>query len=329
MTSSTGTLRATVALSFDSRYVLPACVLLHSLGCHWEGTGELPVCCLVDHTVTTGDQARLAAVAERAGIALTVRRMQKPPREASLPHLSPMAWAKLDVPTALAPDYDVVLYLDSDMVARTSVHPLLRRPAGGMVLGAVRDYFLLDLGNPFYLPAPGFGLAPGEETLPYFNSGLMLIDTREWTRQRIPAKVAELLATKTGADTLLFDDQDVLNTTLRGGFELLDPRWNFQPMRETHAAHDFEYRENAYFPESYRRSLERNPWIVHYVTDVKPWDASFPDTRIRSIWRAAAGDVQEVLDGLRIRRAPAACPAGGDSAMEQDWRPWAARARCA
>jgi lipopolysaccharide biosynthesis glycosyltransferase len=253
----------------------------------------------VDDSVQTSDRVRLTAVAERVGISLTIRRMDTPGRRTSLPHLSRMAWAKLEVPTVLAPDYDVVLYLDSDMLARTSVHPLLRQPAGGTVLGAVRDYFLLELGTPYngfdFLTAR-FDLAPGEEKLPYFNSGLMLIDTREWTRQRIPQKAAEVLAAEAGTDRLLFDDQDVLNAALRGSFELLDPRWNYQPVNEVQETYGLEYHENTYFPETYRKSLERDPWIVHYVTGVKPWDASFPDTRIGRIWHGGASDVQDVLN---------------------------------
>lgn len=301
---------AAIALCFDAGYIQPACVLLHSLGRHWEGADQLTVCGIVDASVSAGHRAQLASVADHVGIRLDMRQIKPLSEETRFPHLSPMAWVKLQAPSLLAPDFEVVLYLDSDMLACTSVHPLLRRPADGMVLAAVRDFCIPELGTP-HLAANRFSLSPAEASLPYINVGLLLVDTAAWERQQITAQLTAVLSTEVGPDRLLFGDQDVLNAVVRGRVELLDPRWNVVPLSVVCMVLDFDYLGERHFPEHYRASLERDPWLIHYATGVKPWTGTYPESPAKQLWRTEADHVARLLalpSARQLLVAWRACP---------------------
>jgi lipopolysaccharide biosynthesis glycosyltransferase len=288
-----------VAVCVDGGYALQAGVTVLTLGQHWAEPEPLRVWCFVDASFGSDDEDSLTAVARTVGVDLRVRRVdaeldrvraELPP--VRFPHLSSMAWLRLYLPELL-PDCESVLYLDCDVVVCTSVAPLLRRPGGEAVLGAVRDYGIPELGTP-HLAGSRFELSDGEHHLPYFNSGLLLIDVARW-REREVRQAAERAA-RTGPDPLgpLFGDQDALNVAIRGEFEVLDPRWNVAPMGAVRQVLDFEFFGEPYLPPSYLRHLEAHPWIMHYVTGIKPWSDDFPDGPARARWRAAASRVRAI-----------------------------------
>jgi lipopolysaccharide biosynthesis glycosyltransferase len=79
----------------------------------------------------------------------------------------------------------------------------------------------------------------------------LLIDRAAWGRADLPGFLAGLEAS--GELRRLYHDQDVLNLRFRGDWLALDPRWNLTK------------------PHPALRALD--PFIVHYTTGQKPWNA--------------------------------------------------------
>lgn len=291
--------RSLVALCADGHYALPACVTVLTLGLRWSGPGRLTVRCFVDSSFDGQHEASLLAVAAAVDIDAAVVRVDSvldhirnalPP--VRFPHLSPMAWLRLYLPELLT-DCATVLYVDCDVVVCASVSPLMRRPAGDVVLAAVRDYGIPELGTP-HLADARIELAEHEAGLPYFNSGLLLVDIARWIDTGV--REAAERAARSGPDSRgpLFGDQDALNSAIKGRFEVLDPRWNVTPLNTVRKVLDFEFQGGAYLPPAYLRHLEEHPWIMHYATRVKPWSDEFPGGRPRELWCAAAADVKAI-----------------------------------
>jgi len=154
--------------------------------------------------------------------------------------------------------------LDCDMVILRDLAPLLRTDLAGSPVAAVREPY-----TPTVSWRRGLsnwareGIAP--ET-PYFNSGLMLIDTKRWRELRVTESA--LAYGRRYLSTMVGRDEECLNAALRGDWAELDQEWNAGPYwRLAHR------RTGAYADILDRRR------IVHYQGIDKPWLTWNPDDR--------------------------------------------------
>ncbi len=60
---------------------------------------------------------------------------------------------------------------------------------------------------------------------PYYNSGVLLTDLKQWREQEVQKKLLDFWKSKGGK--LFASDQDVINGTLKGQIYTLMPRYNF------------------------------------------------------------------------------------------------------
>ena len=89
--------------------------------------------------------------------------------------------------------------------------------------------------------------------LPYFNAGVLLIDTAAFDAARV-ARALRRLRGGASRRAMLHMDQDVLNGALMGEWAELSPVWNWQYTRATML---FEAMEGAN--------------VVHFIGAKKPW----------------------------------------------------------
>ena len=108
---------------------------------------------------------------------------------------------------------------------------------------------------------------------PYYNSGVLLVDLKQWREQEIQKKLLGFWKSKGGK--LFASDQDVINGTLKGQIHTLMPRYNFFTNYRY-----FSYRELTHLGKTYKavtpRELQiakRHPSIIHYMGDERPWIA--------------------------------------------------------
>ncbi len=167
------------------------------------------------------------------------------------PSLTFATYLRLFAITALAEDYERVIYMDSDFFyASGDVSALLTlelRP--GHAVGAVRDMPQqqnLDC-------RPNEAIILGIPPFPYFNAGLMVVDTREWLAQDILARSLTVVTDKPEA-VAHRHDQTAINVALRGQWSELSYIWNFMYARQLHIP---------------MRLLR--PVFIHFVGFGKPW----------------------------------------------------------
>ncbi len=156
---------------------------------------------------------------------------------------------RLLLPRMMAGQYDRLLYLDSDIWHEGGgIDRLMAADLGGAVLGAVRDNTQWRTPGRRNPELRALGL-PG---WPYFNAGVLLIDTRAWVAAGMEERLVTLWREKGAAMTR--HDQSLLNVALEGRWAELSPVWNWQ------------------WTWSSRHFAEMaGPRLIHFIGRRKPW----------------------------------------------------------
>ncbi|MEH6773841.1 MAG: glycosyltransferase family 8 protein [Cereibacter changlensis] len=158
-------------------------------------------------------------------------------------------YLRIALPTALAEDYDRILYLDSDIfVQGGDFAALLAVDLGNHAIGAVRDN--IQWRTPDRKPEQFKRL--GIATAPYFNAGVLLMDVPRYNELDLLGRCVEL--GRREAAQMIRHDQNLYNAVLKGDWAELSPMWNWQ---YSWAARLFE--------------AMRSPHIVHFIGTLKPW----------------------------------------------------------
>ncbi len=131
--------------------------------------------------------------------------------------------------SSLFPQYDKVLYLDSDLVVIGDIAELFNKDVGGFYVGAVVDE-VVDKTQVF---ADYVELGLGVKRTEYFNSGVILFDLAKWREKNYSDRIAKHVAKE--RNNYPAPDQDLLNVVCRGDIFRLDIRYNFQPMHAVFA----------------------------------------------------------------------------------------------
>lgn len=154
------------------------------------------------------------------------------------------------------------LYVDADVVVRRDLAELfsmtMRHP-----VAAVIDAHISMMGIPsMWRPWREESVDP---TLPYLNTGALLVDVDRWRSDRLTERIVDYMETY----DLPCVDQDAINLVLRGGFDHLRPAFNSMPY------HLMKLLRNADLVESDTDIAETmaNPAIIHFHRSFlgKPW----------------------------------------------------------
>ena len=147
-----------------------------------------------------------------------------------------------------------VLYLDSDIICCASIAPLATFNMGDSAVAACLDIDFIEEGDRVArLNAP-------EVRGKYFNSGVLLVNSRAWQEQDISAKIARGLCDPQIKDALLYYDQDLINIAVAGRVAFLEGRYNTQ-----YSLND-EYKAAPC-------DLPGEITFLHYIGATKPWHA--------------------------------------------------------
>lgn len=236
------------------------------------------------------------------------------------------AWQKMDrvrnstyyrlLIAELFPQYDRVIYLDSDIV----------------VQGDLTELYAFDLGEDFVAgtPAPWYILESDREEyarnldIPnmekYINAGVLLLNTKKIREHNLSSAMVELTTRKFNSQ-----DQDIINKVLFDGIRHLPFRFNVM----TKYASWPEARFQGLFSDEEMREAWASPLIIHYADKIKPWDDPLsPYARIW--WREAAkcDNFDEILLWAELRRKkqlasslPSLPPSlGKGDATRTEWR---------
>lgn len=184
--------------------------------------------------------------------------------EVSIDRGSLSQYARLFISSLLPEDTKKVLYLDCDILVLKSIKKLWDLDLHGKTIAALMDAF-----SRYY--RINIGLKPNDIM---FNSGVMLIDLKEWKKQKIEEKLLKFILEKKG--NIQQGDQGALNAVLS------DDTYCFEPCFNSVSIYfDFSYDELLVYrkpPGFYKRSLINKavtePYIVHFTTSFlnkRPW----------------------------------------------------------
>ena len=144
------------------------------------------------------------------------------------------------------PEYDKVLYIDSDTVVREDIANMYQYELGKNYIGAVRDQLVVQTEIYGDYVEKVLGISRGA----YFNAGVVLINCEQFRKQHMLKQFIELLNTYT---FVVAQDQDYLNILCKDNVLWMDSRWNVQMMGEIPFAQD-------------------QSKLVHYNLAAKPWN---------------------------------------------------------
>jgi lipopolysaccharide biosynthesis glycosyltransferase len=252
-----------VVICADPRFALGAWIVIWSA---YQNSGRT----LTFHLLTTGaDSApirKMESLAKRAGIALSVvpvdtQLIDHLPTTSRLPiHM----YLRLLAPGVLA-HLDRFLYLDADVLVRSSLLPLfVDLPEDQLALGT-RDYFYSDIRHGLKQTYQQLGLDPDA---PYVNSGVLMINAHLWRREDITRQAVDYL--QEHRSTIAHPDQDALNAVLSRKLTELDLAWNVQ----IGAIRYFDrvgWQEDQTEVKRRRTQLLSEAKIVHFIGPCKPW----------------------------------------------------------
>lgn len=172
---------------------------------------------------------------------------------ASLNHLTSEALFRILIPKLFA-QYEKVLYLDCDIVVLKDVEELFDIDLEDKLLGVVKNPCNAGLRN--YIEE--HIKIPYQQ---YFNSGILLINAQKFREEKIAEKCLQVYADN--KSKYLFVDQDALNVVCNEKVKYLEEKWNFEWHYKRVGL--LEEYETSYY------EAERNPYIIHYTSDKKPW----------------------------------------------------------
>ena len=145
-----------------------------------------------------------------------------------------------------------ILYLDCDLLPRTSIAPLLALDLRGHALAAVRSALFWGVPKRSRRRyAASLGLSDKRK---YLNSGVLLLDGAEWTGREIGLKA--MAFNRDFPELCRFNDQSAINAVVKGDWLEMSPRWNW-----------------SLGPAGSRSLWESwQPHILHFNGKRKPWN---------------------------------------------------------
>ena len=122
------------------------------------------------------------------------------------------------------PEYDKVIYIDSDVVVPGDISELYNEDLGDNLVGACTDTSILHIPPLVEYTKEAVGMKPGE----YCNSGILLMNAKNMRKVRMDEHFLALL-NKYQFDTVA-PDQDYLNAMCNGKIKHLSDRYDVMPV---------------------------------------------------------------------------------------------------
>ena len=170
-------------------------------------------------------------------------------------HITVTAYFRMKL-ADLLPEVKKIIYLDCDIIVKTSLKELFDYDLSGKYIAAVEDIGCT------YLRKYHNEICPYDFV--YVNSGVLLINLEEWRKDNVPAK---LYNTAEARINHFQHDQEIINIVCHDKCLLADLSWNVQ---------DSFYRNDAIVKTNnnseYIKKCSKKPKIIHFTASKKPWN---------------------------------------------------------
>lgn len=173
----------------------------------------------------------------------------------STSHISISTYLRLFLSSVLPSSLSKVLYLDCDIIVRSSIAAFWNIDLTGYSIGCVEDMWSDKDEN--------YSRLGYSKDFLYFNAGVLLINLDFWRQNHLEEEFTNYI--KQNAEKLLFNDQDVLNGVLHDKKLFIPFKWNMQ---------DGFFRRRRRIRKETWDELDKelcNPAILHFTGSKKPW----------------------------------------------------------
>lgn len=190
-------------------------------------------------------------------------------------------YARLFIPFFVPKEVEKVIYLDVDMIVLTDISRLWTKDLDGSLAAAVQDKYIPTVSNEWggIKNYRELGLPPTQK---YFNSGLLVIDTKLWREQNIPQKV--LACIEENKKFAGYPDQYGLNVVLAGKWKELVEKWNTFSNQQDNAPFLIHFFQRKPIYKTYAFNAEYQRWFFSYVNATK-WQGAKPISESKRYWK--------------------------------------------
>lgn len=156
---------------------------------------------------------------------------------------------------------DKVLYLDCDTLILDDIEKLYQRKLKKILAAVMEPTIAFDVKK-------DIGMA---RYMPYFNTGVLLMDLKKWREGKITQRVLSYL--ENIKNRCIFTDQDAINASMVYDIEALSPKYNFFSNYKywSYAALVKQNRRYAYYPKKEFEKAKKQPVIIHFAGHERPW----------------------------------------------------------
>lgn len=174
----------------------------------------------------------------------------------------PIVLARLLLTQYLPETVNRALYLDSDVIVNGSLSELESISLDGYALAAVPELHMPDLQK------AGIGMEPSDI---YYNCGVLFINLAYWRAMDIATSLTAYYNEMQGR--LMYNDQDVLNHCCKGQIRTLPHTYNYAPTLYYFPRYFIKDYQPLYYCDTAEefRAIRRNPTIIHYLGEERPW----------------------------------------------------------
>ena len=225
----------------------------------------------------------------------------------SNPHISNETYYRFLIQEVL-PEYDKVVYLDSDMIVEGDVSEIFDVDLGDNLIAAVKDIDFL--GNLNF--KDNERIEYNKNTLgmndpyKYFQAGTLVLNTKGLRELHSTQEWMEFACDS----SLIYNDQDILNRECEGRVTYLPMEWNVMHNCGGRIEKVFTYAPAQEFENYF--TARNDPKIIHFAGFEKPW--SFADVDLQEhFWKYARMTV--FYERMLAKRSPV-----GVSSLERHQR---------
>lgn len=212
----------------DDNYIPFLGVALSSLKEHASRTYDYRIIVL-NEGLRKDNQERISRFAdanfiiEYCNVAPTINKLREALSLRLRDYYSVAIYYRMFIPT-LFPEMDKAIYLDGDIVVLGDISEFYNTNIDGKLVAAINDRLVLDTPEFVRYVEDGVGIKATE----YFNSGVLVMNLKEFRKQNIEKKFTDLLL-QYNFDSVC-PDQDYLNVLCRHSKVLLPIGWNKMPL---------------------------------------------------------------------------------------------------
>ena len=181
-------------------------------------------------------------------------------------HITEETYYRFLIQEAL-PDYDKVLYLDSDLVINGDIAELYETNIENYILAATRDPDFLGQINGANKETMEYIRSDFKMKDPYnyFQAGVLLFNEKKMREKHTLEEWLDLASIPR-----MYNDQDVLNLECEGEVKFVDMKWGMIVDHDHSRVADVI----SYAPDVIQKEYalaHMNPMIIHYAGFKKPW----------------------------------------------------------